>query len=204
MTDQPHTTTPAPSPAWWTDPTPPAWVVEQLRHVSDWRNVGACRWIGQMAGSLVGPDLLVLVNETGNGFMQFAEDLELLGPDSAFLVDHLFRDMAEKLGYEALPECAKPDCHERAPRMFTAVESGPLAGRQRDPGEQIHFCPAHGLDVWRAASGGPIAAWLVPDAVRVDPVEALWAAGFANDSVAYAEAVAKLRRLTQFAPGPDA
>jgi hypothetical protein len=185
---------------WETSPAPPAWVLEQLAEAGEWHTLGERRWAGVVA-NVFNPDVLVLVNAAGTGFMKFALSLD---DEPAFVVDQLWEEMQARLDHEALPTCAKPECADKAPTTFTAAEPGPLAGRQRDAGERIHFCPRHGHDVYVAASGGPIAEWLRPDAVRLDPIEALWAAGFANDSTAYAEAVARLRRLTSLAREPDA
>jgi hypothetical protein len=205
MTDQQNVAPAADQlPAGWpTAPAPPAWVTdEHLRDVADWRNLGERRWAGRRA-SVFSPDLLLLLNEAGTGFARFVLDLNG-GPDTPeWLADRVFGEMQVQMDHEALPECAKPDCSDKAPMTFTAAEPGPLAGRQREPGERIYFCNRHGNDVWCAASGGPVADWLKPDAVRLDPIDALWAAGFANDTAAYAEAVDRLRKLTGFSREPE-
>jgi hypothetical protein len=185
---------------WETSPAPPAWALEQLAGVGEWRNLGERRWAGVVA-NVFNPDVLVLVNAAGTGFMKYAMALD---GEPAFVVDQLWEDMQARLDHEALPECAKPDCADKAPTTFTAAEPGPLAGRQREPGERIHFCPRHGHDVYVAASGGPLAEWLRPDAVRLDPLDAMWAAAYAGDNHAYDEAVARLRKLTALTREPDA
>jgi hypothetical protein len=197
-------TTPAGSdlPAGWClAPEPPEWVLEQTSDATGWANAGERRWRATLPKSFA-PMLLLAVNDAGTRFAQYAVDLDG-EPDAAEVIEQTFGHMQNQLAHEDLPTCAKPGCSEKAPRTFTAAEPGPLAGRQREPGEEIHFCPRHGHDVYCAASGGPLADWLKPDAVRLNPIDAMWAAAFAGDNAAYDEAVARLRRLTAFHPTSD-
>lgn len=158
------------APAWATSPAPPAWVLEQLDPgATGWRNVGERRWRADL-DNVYAPVLLVLVDAAGAGFMRYAVDVDLGGPEEDFQVDLAFRGMQEHLDHEALPECVAPGCTERGVCLLTAAEMGHLAGKVYAAGDEIRMCCPHAGDVMKAGPGlDQIAEWLRPDAEVLDP-----------------------------------
>lgn len=154
-------------PAWWTAPAPPAGVLEQLTEAGDWRALGVRRWAGAVA-NVSSPDLLVLVNADGTGFMRYPVDLA--DDDMAVIVGDLFDDMQARLDREALPECVAPGCTDKGAALFHAAALGHLAGEVYNAGDPIRMCWRHSNDVLSAGERlDQIAEWLRPDAEALDP-----------------------------------
>lgn len=184
----------------------PEWIGKDNVTAFDWRAAGERRWQATLprGGFLDPADLLIVVNIAGTRFVRYASTFDDY-PDRAEILEATFRHMEDSLAYEDLPTCEAPGCDKKAPQTFTAAAFGPLAGVQRAPGDQIHFCEPHGHDVYCAAAGAVVAEWLRPDAVYLTPEDQLAAAienaydgrtiGEANDAIR--AALARLVPLTR-------
>lgn len=79
--------------------------------------------------------------------------------------------VAEALWHEAveatIPTCVVPGCNDKGRMTFTAAESGRLAGRNWQRGDEIRICHEHAHDVYLAQGTygmKHLADWLKPDA----------------------------------------
>ena len=177
--------------AWWTAPAPPVWVLGETREVGDWRNLGVRRWQGT-GPDRHNPDVLLLVNAVGTGFVRFALDIAGEGAHGPDFVDRAFGYMQDDLDRRALPPCEGPDCPDKGALTFTAAEDGLLCGKPRTAGDRIAFCGRHYNDVYGVITGGPVPDWLAGDVIRPDPAIALEIAVANNDPAAAREALDRL------------
>src|SRR5581483_1006122 len=93
-------------------------------------------------------------------------------PDHPGEDDVYFAGIAESLWHshveKSIPTCVVPDCTDKGRLTFAAVESGRLAGRDWNRGDEIRLCLRHGHDVFLAAGArgiAQLAEWIRPDAM---------------------------------------
>lgn len=86
--------------------------------------------------------------------------------------------------------CVVPGCTEPPRLVFTAAESGRLAGREWRVGDEVDTCPGHGNDIFRAQyvyGVDQLAEWLRPDA-RADLLDVVGIGSLGSEEFAAARA----------------
>jgi hypothetical protein len=154
----------------------PAWLGVQMPDVRDWERRGDHRFNGRAAGFMGANRVFVVSNAEESRYLRrdISEDELAEATAAGFdLEERTFRMLEARMVHELLPTCVVPGCAEKAPVVFTAAESGRLAGRDWQSGDEICLCPPHGNDVYRAqytVGVHQLAEWLRPDA-RPDPLD---------------------------------
>jgi len=137
----------------------------------DWTYVGTDRRLKAREGSIFWRYVLLAEDRSSYVALKVDHDMGVFAP--GFVFDRLERHLQRELELAKLPTCVVPECGQKAPTHFTALEHGKLAGREWARDDVIDLCVPHGIDVYRAQGVygvDRLAEWLRPDA-KLDPLD---------------------------------